>query len=189
MAVVILTDLLLIVFMGLPFLKWGIGLSLLVMLYLAFQQSLGPFKEFVVAPLYVAGVLLPAMSLATIVPSTHELMLIAFFTVTAFINLVLFSWYDWMRDLTDRQHSLVTFFGRSLAKKILLLLFLLQLTFTIDLLVNSTYQTEALILASMNVALLMLVLFPDKFSGDDFYRVIGDAVFIFPLPYVLWVGI
>ena len=73
MVVAILVNLLLILFVRQPILNWGIGLLLIIMLYLALQQNLRAFKELVVALLYVAGVLLPAMSLTTVVLSAQEI--------------------------------------------------------------------------------------------------------------------
>jgi hypothetical protein len=37
----------------------------------------------------------------------------------------------------------------------------------------------------MNLPLLMLLLFPEKFSEDSQYRIIGDIVFMFPTLYFL----
>ncbi len=110
--IAILIDLSLILLIRKPILIWGIGLALVVVLYLCFQQRLILFKELVVSLLYSSGILLPAMSLTRMVLSVDEIILISFFTLTAFINLILFSWYDWKQDIRDNHPSLVTFFGR-----------------------------------------------------------------------------
>lgn len=183
--IAILIDLSLILLIRKPILIWGIGLALVVVLYLCFQQRLILFKELVVSLLYASGILLPAMSLTRMVLSVDEIILISFFTLTAFINLILFSWYDWKQDIRDNHPSLVTFFGRKEVKKFLVILFLLQTAFSADLILVSSYRIEALILVMMNLPLLILFLFPEKFMRGDFYRLIGDAVFLLPLPYVL----
>ncbi|MBK5277500.1 MAG: hypothetical protein JJE09_01430 [Bacteroidia bacterium] len=168
-----------------PVLTWGIGLAGVVILYLFFQQRLFLFKELVVSILYSAGIFLPAMSLSTIIISKQEIILIIFFILTAFINLVLFSWYDLKHDLADNQYSLVTFLGRDRAKVILVILFFLQLFLFIGLMVIYVYWIEAVILLAINLGLLMLLLFPERLSNKDLYRLIGDGVFLFPLPYLL----
>ena len=182
--IAILMDLSLILLIRKPILIWGIGLALVVV-YLCFQQKLILFKELVVSLLYSSGILLPAMSLTRMVLSVDEIILISFFTLTAFINLILFSWYDWKQDIRDNHPSLVTFFGRKKVKKFLAILFLLQAAFSVDLILVSSYRIEALILVMMNLPLLILFLFPEKFMRGDFYRLIGDAVFLLPLPYLL----
>jgi 4-hydroxybenzoate polyprenyltransferase len=181
----ILIDFLLIFYLHSSVIKCGILMSVMVILYLTLQQSLGPFKEIVVALLYSAGVLIPSLSLKTTSLSDNELFLLGSFTVTASINLVIFSWYDWMHDLTDNHSSLVTCLGRSLTKKILVLLFVLQFTLLTLLMLNSIYQREVIVLTAMNLPLLILFLFPGKFQSEDLQRFVGDIIFLFPLVYIL----
>ena len=125
----ILIDFSLVLFVRKPILDWGVGLSLIVLMYLFFQQRLALFKELVISLLYSAGILLPAMSLTSVTISYEIIILITFFTLTAFINLVLFSWYDWRHDLADKQVSIVTFAGRESAKIILTVSFVIQIVF------------------------------------------------------------
>lgn len=181
-------DLLLVLFIRRPILNWGIGLSFIVLIYLFFQQKLVFMKEFVISLLYSAGILLPAMSLTTVTLSIVEGILVASFVLTAFINLILFSCYDWKDDLMDKHSSLVTRLGRFRAQKILIVLFLVQAILLAGLILMTPYKSEALILALMNLPLMILFLFPEKFSGEEnLYRLIGDMVFLFPMPYLLFV--
>lgn len=180
------TNLLLVLFVRKQILIWGIGLSFFVLLYLFVQQKLVVFKELVISLLYSAGVLLPAMSLTALTFSLVEGILIASFILTAFINLILFSWYGWNDDVTDNHSSLVTTLGRSRVKKILIILFLGQAIFLGCLFLISPYQSETLIFVAMNLILMILFLSPKKFSVDDNYRLIGDIVFLIPLPYILF---
>lgn len=165
--------------------KWGLVLTVVVAVYLGVQQKLGLVKELVISILYTAGILLPSMSMTSMDASGNEYILILFFAQTAFINLILFSWYDWKQDLSDSQSSLVTFMGRSRAKKILAISFLIQIIFFSTLILFSTFRMEALVLVVMNAVLFLLYLFPTKFSANGYYRLIGDIVFLSPLPYLL----
>jgi len=180
---VILIDILLLFYLHPSIIKSGILLSVMIIFYLTLQQRLGPFKEIVVALLYSAGVLLPNWSLSTS-HSDSMFVLIGSFTLTALINLVIFSWYDWIHDLTDNHPSLVTFFGRSMTKKILVGLFTIQFAFLVVLMNVSTYQKEVVVLTVMNLPLLILFLFPGKFQCEDRQRFGGDIIFLFPLVYI-----
>ena len=180
-----LVDLLLVFFVRKPILNWGMSLSVVVLLYLLLQRSLVVFKELIVSLLYAAGILLPALSLTMKLISASEIILIAIFMQTAFINLVLFSWYDLEQDLTDKHFSLVTYLGRSLVKNILIVLFSVQTVLLVGLILISSYQIEAFILVAMNLPLLILLVFPENFSEDNQYRIIGDIVFMFPIIYFL----
>lgn len=181
----ILFDLLLVCFVRKPILYWGIGLSVIVLLYLWLEQRLIIFKELVVSFLYTAGIVLPAMSLTTVSLSTPEILLILSFAVTALINLVLFSWYDWKEDAADRHFSLVTRLGRYKVKAILIILFIVQAFLIVDLILISMYKLEAFVMAAMNLPLFILLLFPRCFADQNIYRVIGDGVFILPLLYLV----
>ncbi len=181
----IAVDIFLILQVSRPVLLWGMGLAGLVILYLLLQQKLFIFKELVVAILYSAGILLPAISLSNEIISSSEIILIVYFILTVFINLILFSWYDWKDDLANNQYSLVTYFGRDHSKVILIILFFLQAILFTNLIVISIFRTEAMILLVINLALLLLLLFPKRLSKQDLYRLIGDGSFLFPLPYLL----
>ena len=168
-----------------PVVKWGLVLVVIVALYLGVQPKLVLVKELVISILYTAGILLPSMSMTRMDLSGNEYVLILSFAQTAFINLVLFSWYDWKQDINDAQSSIVTFLGRSRTKKILVILLLIQVFFFSTLILFSSYRMEALILVVMNAVLFLLYLFPTRFSANGYYRLIGDLVFLFPLPYLL----
>lgn len=181
--VAVIVDFLLILLIRRPILNWGIGLSLIVILYLAFQQRLKSYKELVVSFLYSAGVLLPALSLTDIQFSIAEILLMVSFMLTALINLIVFSRYDFKRDIRDQHFSVVTHFGLRRTNRILIALFVIHVISLCFLILNSIYVHEAFVLMAMNIVLFVIFQFPSNFSADDHYRLIGDAVFLFPLVY------
>lgn len=187
-AVGVMIDLCLILFIRRQVFVWGMGLAIVVLLYLLFQRLITPFKEATGALLYAGGVLLPVLSLHITPLSASLLFLMIAFVLTALINLVLFSWFDLEHDRNDTQLSLVTFFGKQNSKRVLSVLFLLQGFLLTGLLVSTPYKTEALILGSMNVALVILLVASDWFKQEDIYRQAGDFIFLFPLPYVILNG-
>jgi len=164
---------------------WGLVLAGAVVLYLLLQRWLSPFKEAVGAILYSTGVLLPALSLQMKSVTTPIIFLIVIFTLTALINLVLFSMFDVENDLKQIQSSFVTSFGKSTTRKILFFLFSAQAIFSLTLIIHSDYRIEALILILMNFVLLLLYLSPSKSKNDEWYRLLGDTIFLFPLPYLI----
>ncbi len=183
--VAIVIDLCMLLFIRRQVFVWGLGLAIIVLLYLLFQRLLTPFKEAMGACLYAGGVLLPVLSLHTPPLSTSLIFLMIAFVFTALINLILFSLFDWERDRNDMQASLVTFFGKQNSKRGLNVLFLVQGLLLIGLLLRTAYKTETLILGSMNIVLAILLRAPDWFKKEDTYRLAGDFIFLFPLPYLI----
>ena len=184
----IASDLLLILNIGKPILIWGTGLLLMILLYIWFQRLLGPFKEFFGALLYSFGVLLPVLALhSTPIPASHILLMSAF-SMTALINLVLFSWFDLAHDKKDTQVSVVIILGRRKSTILLMGLFIFQLILFIALLSATPWKGETLILMVMNLVLLLIFCFSDWFMTEDYYRLAGDVIFLFPLPYLLLNG-
>lgn len=183
--VAIVIDLCMLLFIRKQVFVWGMGLAIIVLLYLLFQRLLTPFKEAMGAFLYAGGVLLPVLSLHTTPLSTSLILLMIAFVFTALINLILFSWFDWEQDRNDIQASLVTFFGKQNSKRGLNVLFLVQGLLLIGLLLGTAYKTETLILGSMNIVLAILLRAPDLFKKEDTYRLAGDFIFLFPLPYLI----
>ena len=184
----IMIDLSMILFIRKQVFVWGIGLALIVFLYLLFQRLITPFKEVMGALLYTGGVWLPVLALHITPFSASLIFLMIAFALTALINLVLFSWFDLEHDRNDTQVSLVTFFGQQNSKRVLSVLFLLQGLLLAGLLVSTPYKTETLILVSMNVVLVILLVAPDWFRKQDIYRLAGDFIFLFPLPYLILNG-
>jgi 1,4-dihydroxy-2-naphthoate octaprenyltransferase len=107
------------------------------------------------------------------------------FLITALINLILFSWFDYQRDLQDRRESLVTFLGHRIGKFLLIGLFLVQGSITVYLRMHSQDPVVVMVFAMMNLVLVFIFWESNFFSLDDRYRYAGDAVFFFPLIYLV----
>jgi CBS-domain-containing membrane protein len=56
----------------------------------------------------------------------------------------------------------------------------------------SFYRTEmkpaVLIVATMGLVLALIFAFRRTFARQDYYRMLGDAVFLLPLFYLIWSG-
>jgi len=181
----ITVDLILTVFIETPVFHWGLGLTGIVCLYFIVQSKLKFVKEFVGALLYSAGILLPSWPVAEKPLSPLILLLMGQFLITALINLILFSWFDYQRDLQDRRESLVTFLGHRIGKFLLIGLFLVQGSITVYLRMHSQDPVVVMVFAMMNLVLVFIFWESNFFSLDDRYRYAGDAVFFFPLIYLV----
>jgi hypothetical protein len=156
----------------------GLILSSLVLLYLICNRYIGMAKEIVVAALYSLGVYLP--SIQEIERPHIPIMLLLAFFVTAFLNLLLFSWYSMGEDLTDGHPSAIIKLGKRRGRFVIWLLYMMQLFF----LFWSEFSGPFIILFVMCTMLMVVFSFPDYFKRSERYR-IGDAVFFLSLTYLL----
>jgi hypothetical protein len=161
--------------------EWGLVLTAIVILYLVFQHSLRFLKELFVASLYTAGVLLLSITVAPPEIVVEYRLLIFQFAVTACANLVLFSWFDQIYDQRNEQNSFATILGNKTTHRFLYGLFLLNFLLTIIQVAVGTPLMPVLVLFAMNVALVLIYVFRKNLEKDDIYRLMGDAVFLFPL--------
>jgi len=183
LSVVMIIDFVIIWFVPGRVLMLGIILWLVVLIYLIFQRYLKFLKEFFVACLYSAGVLLPA--LAVVPPDLHfvHFILIGKFFITALMNLLLFSLFDFKEDRHHQQHSFVTWFGPASTRRGILFLGLLNIVGGIGL--WSFDPGVAAVFISMNVMLLAILFMEKQLTSNNYYRILGDAVFLIPLFYIL----
>jgi 1,4-dihydroxy-2-naphthoate octaprenyltransferase len=189
-AVVVLTllDGILIFYVRPDIFNAGMLLAGVVIFYLLFHRWMYPLKEIAGAVLYSGGVLLPALSLHEgPIGGTAVYLMIPFF-ITALINLILFSLFGLEQDIRDGHLSLVTFIGKRSAQRVLSTLFLIQFAILALLMVCTGYQTESLVIMLMNIVLVTMFVFPEAFKRSDLYRLAGDVIFLFPLPYLIFHG-
>jgi hypothetical protein len=160
------------------FIRTQLIMACLCGLYLVVNRWLKYGKELMATILYAGGVLLPALSLNYNV-TTEQWILIVEFVLIVIINMLLFARMDYRTDLLDRQPSFVTTAGPKVATKIiggLFVVFGLMVLLTL----SENYAAERLVLGAMAGVLLLIFLFPDFFSLEERYRLVGDAVFLLP---------
>ncbi len=168
----------LLFFIRRPALITGIVLVILVILYLLIQHSLKFLKEIFVAIVYTAGVLLPAMTNTELFWKDWNWIVIVQFALLAFLNLIIFSWFDYENDAQDKRVSFVTIFGKKTSQIFIYLLFILSMTLWV---VTFSLRVETAIFFGMNAALFIMVYFHSYFATHDRYRILGDAIFFSPL--------
>lgn len=171
-------------FLRRPVLYAGLGLAVMVIIYLFLQASLRFLKEIAGAVLYTCGVLAAPWSLMDRPLSMMERSLVIVFAMTALTNLLIFSWFDRQSDEADRHHSFATAFGDKYTKAFIVITF----SITFILAAWMTWQgalTEMLILLIMNFIMLFVFLSNRHYTVDDRFRRAGDFIFFLPVVYLL----
>ena len=174
-----------IIFLKPQVLEWGVALSLVVFAYMIAQGSLKFLKEIFIAVLYTCGVLLLSVPVTSVKLGTLHYMLIIQFGVTALANLIMFSWFDREFDQQDKRYSFVTKTGEPATRFVIWLLLILQLIMAFIQWIDGTLLIPALIVGCMGVCLLLIFIYRAQLEKNDYYRVLGDAVFFLPSTYLL----
>jgi hypothetical protein len=157
----------------------GVALSLIITVYLLFNRWLTYLKEFVVAVLYCGGVILPVVSITGTEAVLQQVDLLVSFFLTALINVVLFSWFDWKIDQRDSGTSIVLSLGIDVVAKVLWILFLVQ--GALILWIGTHTFVDSVLLGFMNGILLLLFVQAQAFTNDERFRLLGDAIFLLPV--------
>jgi intracellular septation protein A len=110
--------------------------------------------------------------------------IIQFFLI-AFINLIIFSWYERESDSNDKQNSIATKLNEQTLRFILLVLFFGSFTISGSLLLTTKLYFASVVLLMMTVIHLLIFWRKSWFEQDNLYRLVGDAAFLFPLLYIL----
>jgi hypothetical protein len=183
--IAILLDIIAIFFIRLQIFERGMALAFIVTVYLIGQRSLRFLKEIFIALLYTCGVLLLSISVTHVQLNSMHYLLIVQFGLIAWINLVMFSWFDKEYDQQDNQNSFVTILGQYTTKICLYSLFGLNFLLTVIQIYLHGLLSPFLVLLLMNATLLFIFLFRTVLSKNDLYRLIGDAVFFFPVFFLI----
>lgn len=183
LAIACVIDAITVLFLPGPTLWAGLMLGGIVLMYLILQRYLKFLKEFFVACLYTAGIVLPAVVMTdAAIPPVHILIIGKFF-ITAWMNLLLFSLFDYQEDKRHLQHSFVTWFGPASTRIGIVVLGLVNIVSGLWL---WTFDVRiAAVFIAMNLLLLSILLLGKRMVVNDYYRMLGDAVFFIPVLYLL----
>jgi hypothetical protein len=184
-AVALLVDCLMLFFIRKQVFVWGAWLIAFVALYLLLHRKFAFLKEFFVAIMYMAGVLLLSLAVTTMAISWLQVGLMMQFFILALLNLLIFSWYDSESDSSDNLSSFVTRFGKPFTEKFIRFLFAILFAFNISQLILSGAYRYILVATLMMIVLFLIFIFPRVFGRNDFYRLLGDSIFMFPIVILL----
>jgi len=146
-------------------------------------------KELMISVLYTGGIFLAPLYSYTDQWDSKLLILITQYTLLALVNVLLISWYEQDMDRKDRHHSFVLAVGSAngiRTTKICLLILYASIAIGIFLFYSSKPFTYVqLLLLLMTFTLQVVVLYPSFFSKKRRYRIWSDAVFNYPIFYLL----
>jgi 4-hydroxybenzoate polyprenyltransferase len=163
------------------------ALHLLLVHYLGSVKSKLVLKEFGVAWNYSVGIVVAPFAIAEQLEMIHLISFILLFLVVLF-NLIMFSYFDYDKDVKNRQRSVAVNWGITSTRYFLYILFgTLSLVSIMSLLfveVNNIYYYLIIcFLFSIGIFYLLMIVLIDHRSNSETYRKIGDAIFL--IPFVL----
>ena len=171
-------------------LKTGlIGLFFVCIYFFISHKLLFWGKEICISLLYTFGIFAgPVCSLEVNLQLIQYILILQVFLLV-FTNLLLFSWFDVLKDKQDGHTSIVIQLGKNITELIIKLVLIVSITLNITLLFLSVYTTTLimqLVLLMMYSILILLFKKDILFRTNDFYRVIGDGIFFIPILFLLY---
>lgn len=142
-------------------------------------------KELVVALIYCTGIIVAPYTLKEIETSSYHLLVFGQFVSLAFINLLVFSYFETEADGQQHFSSISRSIGVRNTRILIIILLGALLTSAIVGCFIYSHQVEAWesqgILALMAFPMVLILIWPDFFRVRDRYRFLGDAAFFIPL--------
>lgn len=179
-AFAVLMDVVLTFFMRERVLIGGVFLSGGVMVYLLINRYLKMLKEVLISVLYTCGILMPSIMVTSFSVEDIPWVLVFQFVLTALLNLLVFSWFDYENDLRDRTISFVTTVGKRRAVFFIAFLFLLM---SVAFLFSPSRGAFVILCIGLGHALLLSR--QEYFRKNERFRSLGDALFMLPILYYL----
>ncbi len=187
----IFTLVLVLVFLDTRVLLWGIVIGPGALIYLGFiilgrKKGFYFYKEFFISMFYVIGIWL-----APLVWNSKALSLTVILTMVIFVLLVwaeglLTALYERESDKGDQMQSFCTFYGRQTTRRLVLILLILCVLFSLGLLLlASSLKMEYLVLVIMASVLIAIHRFPAFFQRNERYRTLGELTFWLPFLLLL----
>lgn len=141
-------------------------------------------KELLVAAVYAIGIFLAPLTLTGGGFAGPDMVLVFQLTLIAFMNLMIFSFYDSVHDAKDGFGSLVLRLGPDRASVLIHSVALFSFMLAGILFVMNKEIIQLLYLV-MTALLHMLHLIPRVYSVNERFRTVGDAVFYVPAIFLL----
>lgn len=140
-------------------------------------------KELFVAVIYVSGIWGGPWALSGFIISPEAVILFAVFMMLAIADVLTFTIFDHHTDRIDQHPTLFRNIGEKAIYTIFYLLIILSSVVAVYLIIDSPvflHRAAAKIYLMMGLLLLLLISLPDLFEKNDWYRTIGEMVFLLP---------
>lgn len=182
---------LVIVFLDIRVLLWGIAIGFGALVYLGFiilgrKKGFYFQKEFFISLFYVGGIwLAPLVWYGKALPFT-VILTMAIFVILVWSEGLLTALYERESDKGDQMQSFCTFYGRQTTRRLVLILLILSMLSALGLLLlTSSMRYEYMVLVTMTAFLLAIHLFPSFFQKNERYRTLGELTFWLPFLLLL----
>lgn len=180
--IVAIFGVILIFYLPITTIKYGILLLVAVVLYFTslyiFKSNRMIFKEAAISIIYSAGVFVSPIVLGTTTNLFTWLWLFSIYFLFAFINVLIFALYDEKIDKQDGHNSVVIVFGNQSITKLVNFLWVIGCSI---LLIYIEDFSAYYIYIVMFLMLGSLIVFRNFFKKNDWYRVVGDGIFMMPI--------
>ena len=169
---------------------WGICIVLFSVFHFVLVHYFGSsksklvLKELGVSWSYTAGIVIGPFSLASGLEWYYAFSFILLFLVVLF-NLIMFSYFDYFKDVKNKQASFAVNYGVAFTRIFLFILFgIITLLSSYALLfvdvLNLYYYFSICFLFSVGIFYFLMVVLIEHRSNSETFRKIGDAVFLLP---------
>ena len=168
----------------------GILLSLVIAFYFAliffFKQKRSIFlqKELIIAIAYTTGIFMAPLYWYGSLPSFSVIVVIFNIFILAWFEGIMISWFDYDNDIKDGHTSFTILFGKRNTRQFLILGHMIIEIITIIFLVITPFNIvfwALLVTLVMNLLLGFIIIFPHSFAQNNYYRIIGETVFLLPV--------
>ncbi len=161
-----------------------IGGSVLVLfsiLYVVFQSKFAKYglKETYISIVYTLGILVAPIAVSRSFDSYSFFLL----WILTFLNLIIFSWFEYEEDVNDSFASIATRLGSDKLTK--LVVGISSIGFALGFLSISEKMIYSFYLIIVLCVFILLVFNPSWAKRKSRYRTIGDAVFLLPILFEL----
>lgn len=158
--------------------------TMIISLYLYLNYKFDIYaKELIVALGYTFGVMLGLLVSIDFQISTPILVLGFEIFLIAILNLLVFAFIEYNQDTIAGFRSVATSYGRIVTKRLIFLIPILFITLHIALAfygIFYLFDPLQLILILMVVSLLIIFHCRERLMANDYYRTLGDGVFLLP---------
>ncbi len=159
--------------------------SYFVLIYFQVQkQSVFLQKELIIAIAYTIGIFMAPLFWYNQLPPFVVIIVLFIIFILAWLEGIMISWFDFDNDIKDGHTSFTVLAGKRNTRYFLILGHMLIEIVTIILLVLIPLNIifwALLIMLIMNLLLGLVILFPDSFYKNNYYRLIGETVFMLPI--------
>ena len=140
-------------------------------------------KESFIAIIYTTGIFMAPLYWYGSLPSFSMILIVFNIFILAWFEGIMISWFDYDYDIADGHTSFTVITGKKLTRRFLIIGHMLVEISTIIVLVITPISIvfwALLITFVMNLILGLIIIFPNSFSKNNYYRLIGETVFWLP---------